>query len=117
MDPRFDFDCYAPRDIARRVSDIGVAKARLPLASLAMLGMLAGAFIGMGAMFMVIVHADASLGFAVKRVLGGAVFSLGLFLVLVAGAELFTGNNLLAMAWAEGELSTREVLANWAVVC
>jgi formate/nitrite transporter len=50
-------------------------------------------------------------------VLGGVVFSLGLLLVVVAGAELFTGNNLLAMAWADGCLSTRDVLVNWAVVC
>ncbi len=117
MDPKFEFDCYAPKDIARRVSDVGVAKAHLPVLSIVMLGMLAGAFIGLGGLFMVIVHADASLGFAAKRVVGGTVFSLGLFLVLVAGAELFTGNNLLAMAWAEGKLRTGEVLRNWALVC
>jgi formate/nitrite transporter len=117
MDPKFDFDCYAPRDIARRVAEVGVAKARLPLLSLVMLGMLAGAFIGLGGMFMVIVHADAALGFAAKRVLGGLAFSLGLFLVVVAGAELFTGNNLLAMAWAERRITTLEVLRNWVLVC
>jgi formate/nitrite transporter FocA (FNT family) len=53
---------------------------------------------------------EPNLGFAASRVLGGAAFSLGLLLVVVAGAELFTGNNLLAMAWAQGALSTREVL-------
>jgi formate/nitrite transporter len=113
----FGSDAFSPAQIAQRVSEVGVAKARLPLLQLAMLGMLAGAFIGLGALFSVIVFSDAALGFAAKRVLGGAVFSLGLFLVVVAGAELFTGNNLLAMAWAEGKITSRELLRNWAVVC
>ncbi len=110
-------DAYAPREIAERVSEVGVAKARMPALQLAMLGMLAGAFIALGSLFFVVVASDASLGFAAKRVLGGAVFSLGLFLVVVAGAELFTGNNLLAMAWADGKVTTGEVLRNWTVVC
>jgi len=111
------FDAYSPREIAERVEAAGLAKAATPLLSLFMLGLLAGAFIGLGALFSVIVFGDASLGFAVQRVLGGVVFSLGLLLVVVAGAELFTGNNLLAMAWAHGLVSTAEVLHNWAVVC
>ena len=111
------FDAYSPRQIAERVEAACVVKAGTPLLSLAMLGVLAGAFIGLGALYSVIVFADPSLGLAAKRVLGGVVFSLGLVLVVVAGAELFTGNNLLAMAWAQGSVSTREVLHNWAVVC
>ena len=107
----------SPREIAEKVESIGVAKARLPLLSMAMLGMVAGAFIGLGALFFTIVLADSTLGFATQRILGGVVFSLGLFLVVVAGAELFTGNNLLAMAWADGRVSTAEVLRNWVVVC
>ena len=67
--------------------------------------MLAGAFIGLGALYFTLVVSDASLGFAAARVTGGVVFSLGLLLVVVAGAELFTGNNLLAMAWADGCVS------------
>lgn len=113
----YTFDAYAPREIAQRVSDLGVAKARTPVLSLVMLGMLAGAFIGLGALFNVVVLSDASMPMAARRVLGGVLFSLGLFLVLVAGAELFTGNNLLAMAWAERKVTTREVLFNWIVVC
>jgi formate/nitrite transporter len=111
------FDAYAPREIAARVKDFCVAKAALPLLSLAMLGVLAGAFIGLGAMMFTLVASDTSLGFAASRLLGGLVFSLGLLLVVVAGAELFTGNNLLAMAWADGCVTTRQVLRNWAVVC
>jgi formate/nitrite transporter len=111
------FDAFAPREIHDKVCNLGVTKAHLPVRSIVMLGMLAGAFIGLGALFYVIVLSDASMGFAAKRVLGGVVFSLGLFLVLVAGAELFTGNNLLAMAWAENCITTREVLVNWVIVC
>ena len=112
----FGSDAYAPKEIAQRIEEIGVAKARLPLLSMAMLGVLAGAFIGLGALYFTLVMSDPSLGFAGARVLGGVVFSLGLVLVVVAGAELFTGNNLLAMAWVAGKLSGAEVLRNWAVV-
>ncbi|HEX6155976.1 MAG TPA: formate/nitrite transporter family protein [Burkholderiales bacterium] len=111
------FDAYSPRQIAERLQALCIAKAATPLLSLVMLGMLAGAFIGLGALFAVIVLSDASLGFAASRLLAGLVFSLGLMLVVVAGAELFTGNNLLAMAWAHGALSTRDVLHNWVIVC
>jgi formate transporter len=111
------FDVYSPSEIAERVSQVGVAKARLPSVPLVMLGMLAGAFIALGSLYYVIVVADPALPHALQRVLGGTVFSLGLLLVVVAGAELFTGNNLLAMAWADGKLGTREVLFNWLVVC
>jgi formate transporter len=111
------FDAYSPRQIAERVEAACLAKAHTPLLSLVMLGVLAGAFIGLGSLFYVIVASDASLGPAASRVLGGTVFSLGLILVVVAGAELFTGNNLLAMAWAQGSLTTKDVLHNWTVVC
>jgi len=111
------FDAYTPREIAERVEAACLAKATTPLLSLAMLGVLAGAFIGLGSLFYVIVASDPALGFAAKRVLGGLVFSLGLILVVVAGAELFTGNNLLAMAWAHGRLTSGEVLHNWGIVC
>lgn len=113
----FGFDAFAPKEIAERVENVGVAKARLPVLSMVMLGVLAGAFIGLGALYFVLVISDASLGFALGRVLGGIVFSLGLMLVVVAGAELFTGNNLLAMAWADGKISTAELLKNWGIVC
>ena len=117
MSEIFGSDAYAPREVAQRVENVGVVKARLPLLPLALLGGLAGAFIGLGALFFTIVKSDATLGFASAQVLGGVAFCLGLLLVVVAGAELFTGNNLLAMAWADGKVSSREVLRNWGVVC
>ena len=113
----YGLDAYSPREIADRLQNVGVTKARLPLLQMTMLGVLAGGFIGLGALYFTIVASDASLGFAASRVLGGVAFSLGLILVSVAGAELFTGNNLLAMAWADGRIGTAEVLRNWAVVC
>ncbi len=110
-------DAYAPAQIAQRIESVGVTKAKLPTLPLLMLGVLAGAFIGLGAMLFALVKSDASLGFAASALLGGLVFSLGLLLVVVAGAELFTGNNLLAMAWADGRITSREVLRNWGLVC
>jgi formate transporter len=111
------FDAYSPREIAQRVQDVCMLKSRMSLLQLVMLGILAGAFIGLGSLYYVIVASDPALPHALQRVLGGVVFSLGLLLVVVAGAELFTGNNLLAMAWADGCLPTGDVLYNWVVVC
>lgn len=71
-----EFDAFSPREIAQRLSALGVAKTRLPLVSLVMLGMLAGAFIGLGAMFNVIILSDASIPIALRRALGGIVFSM-----------------------------------------
>ena len=112
----FGFDAFSPAQIAQRVESIGVAKARLPLLSLAMLAIVAGGFIGLGALYYTLVASDTTLGFAAARVLGGVAFSLGLILVVVAGAELFTGNNLLVMAWADGRISLAELARNWLVV-
>jgi formate transporter len=112
----FGFDCYSPREIAARVEEIGVAKLELPWLSQFALGVLGGGFIGLGAMFFTLVAADPTLGFALSRVLGGVVFSLGLILVVIAGAELFTGNNLLIMARVSGRIGTRRMLAHLALI-
>ncbi|HMW39159.1 MAG: formate/nitrite transporter family protein [Saprospiraceae bacterium] len=112
----FGFDAFSPSEIAERIENIGVVKARLPLLSMIMLGILAGSFIALGAMFYTLVISDAGLSFAAGRILGGLVFSLGLLMVIVAGAELFTGNNLLVMAWADGHISGLEVIRNWTLV-
>lgn len=112
----YGFDAFSPAEIIARVETVGVAKARLPIGPMLMLSVLAGAFIGLGALYYVLVRSDATIGFAARQVLGGAVFSLGLLMVVVAGAELFTGNNLLVMAWAAGKITTRELLRNWLIV-
>lgn len=117
MSEMYGFDVFSPKEIAQKVESVGVNKARLPFLQTALLGVLAGVFIGLGSLYFIIVASDATLGFAVQRVLGGVVFCLGLLLVVIAGAELFTGNNLLAMAWADGKITTRELLRNWVIVC
>lgn len=109
-------DAYQPSQIAQRVEEMGVAKARADALSLFVLAVLAGAFISLGALFFTVVITGSSLGFGATRLLGGLSFCLGLVLVVIGGAELFTGNNLLAMAWASRLISTREVLRNWLLV-
>lgn len=116
MSELFGFDAFSPKEIARKVEEVGVTKARLPIRSMLMLGVLAGAFIGLGALYYVIVRSDASLSAAIRQILGGMAFALGLILVTVAGAELFTGNNLLILAWADRKISTFELMRSWAVV-
>lgn len=116
MASNLGIDLYSPKEIAEKVENIGVVKANLPLRTMAMLGILAGAFISFGALYFTLVASDASLGFALTRVLGGLAFSLGLILVAVAGAELFTGNNFLVMAWAEGRIPFGLLARNWAIV-
>lgn len=106
-------DAYSPREIAHRVRNVGVAKAQTDTLTLLVLGVLAGAFISLGALFFTVVTTGSTLGFGATRVLGGLSFSLGLILVVIGGAELFTGNNLIAMAWASHMVTTRQVLRNW----
>jgi formate transporter len=109
-------DAYKPAEIALRVQQMGVAKAKADTLTVLVLAILAGAFISLGALFFIIVATNSTLGFGMTRLVGGLVFSLGLILVVIGGAELFTGNNLLAMAWAGGFISTKDVLRNWALV-
>jgi len=118
-DRRYDpslIDAYAPDQIARRIEVIGIAKARLSTLPLFTLAMLAGAFIALGAMFYTVAVTDTGLGLGPTRLLGGFAFSLGLILVLIGGAELFTGNALIVMGWASGKISTRALMRNWAIV-
>jgi formate/nitrite transporter len=107
---------YTPEQIAQRVEMIGCAKAELAALPTFVLGLLAGAFIAFGAMLYTAVVTGTDAGYGPARLLGGIAFSLGLVLVIVGGAELFTGNNLLVMAWAERKVSTARLLRNWAIV-
>ena len=103
--------------MARKAESVGVNKAGLDAGSTFMLAVLAGAFIALGAVFATTVVADSgSLPWGVTRLLAGTVFSLGLILVIVGGAELFTGNNLIVMAWAARKVSTSRLLRNWGIV-
>ncbi len=111
-------DALLPREMAAKAEAVGETKAALPLLDTFALAVLAGAFIALGAMFSTTALAGAAdeLPFGVARVLAGLVFSLGLILVVVAGAELFTGNNLIVMAWADGRVALARLLRNWGIV-
>lgn len=114
--PIFNLNAYSPAEIKEAIEKVGVKKANLPFLASLMLAVIAGGSVGLGALYYSIIVSDAELNFATARVMGGLAFSLGLTIVLVGGAELFTGNNLLVMAWASGSVSTRDVLRNWVVV-
>ena len=114
--PTLDLDAYTPERITERVEAAGVSKAELEFVSTLVLAILAGAFIAFGAMLYTLIVTGSDLGFGPTRLLGGIGFSLGLILVVIAGAELFTGNNLIVMAWADGKVSTRRLMRNWAIV-
>lgn len=116
MDNPTGVDAYAPAQIALRVETAGVAKAGQTLLQTLVLGVLAGVFVAFGGLLFLLVMTEPGLGFGLARWLGGIAFSLGLVLVVVGGAELFTGNNLLVMAWAERLVSTAALLRNWILV-
>ena len=112
--PIFNFNAYSPAEIQEAIETVGVKKATIPILPCFILAVVAGGSIGFGALYYSIVASAADLSFATIRVLGGLVFSPGLAIVLIGGAELFTGNNLIVMAWASGKISTMAVLRNWA---
>lgn len=109
-------DAHPPPEIARRVERLGVAKARADTLTVLVLAVLAGAFVSLGALLFTVIVTGSSLGFGPTRLLGGVGFCVGLVLVIVAGAELFTGNTLLAMAWASRRIGVRDVARNWLLV-
>ena len=109
-------DAYPPAAVAGRAEAVGITKGKLDTLSTILLGILAGVFIGLGAMFCTLVTTDAGLGFGLTKLLGGLAFSLGLILVVVAGSELFTGNCLIVMSWMSGRTSLARLLRNWGLV-
>ena len=109
-------DALFPADMAAKAEQLGVTKAHLPLRRLVPLGVLAGAFIALGANFSTVVTAGTGLDAGVSRALGGVVFALGLILVVVGGAELFTGNTLIVMAYASRRVTATALLRNWLIV-
>jgi formate transporter FocA len=122
-------DALLPAEMALRAEKIGVSKAHMGLFTLFALGVLAGIFIALGAIFATTVTAPTMgvnpatgeqmatwLPFGITKLIGGFAFCLGLILVVVAGAALFTGNNLIIMAWANRRISTSSVLRNWGIV-
>jgi formate/nitrite transporter len=114
--PATGVDALPPPAMAGRAEEVGIAKAGLDSASTFALAVLAGAFIAMGAVFATVATAGGDLPYGIGRLVGGVTFALGLILVVVAGAELFTGNNLIVMAWASRRITTIRLLRNWTIV-
>lgn len=113
----FSVDALVPKEMAQKAEDVGVAKVSLGPLRMLSLAVLAGAFISLGAIFATTITTGAGdLPFGVGKLLGGFVFCLGLILVIAAGAELFTGNNLIIMAWASRKVGTGALLRNWMIV-
>jgi len=130
MAGEFQIDALLPVDMAAKAEQLGVRKVNLKWVNMFALAILAGAFIALGAIFATTVSAgsfsstlpEAEGAIATAwppgfvRLLSGTAFTLGLILVIVAGAELFTGNNLIVMAWANRKVSTGLLLKNWVIV-
>ena len=114
--PIFNLNAYSPAEIKEAVEKVGAKKANLPFLASLMLAVIAGGSIGLGALYYTVIVSDAELTFAAARMMGGLAFSLGLVIILIGGAELFTGNNLIVMAWASGHVSTKKMLRNWLIV-
>ncbi len=124
---RVMFDAIMPAAMAVRAEESGIKRAELDPLTVLVLAVLGGAFIAFGAIFATTVTAgsaaitsadggaalSAGLPYGITRLLTGLVFCLGLVLVVVGGAELFTGNVLIVMAWASHKVATRAVLLNW----
>lgn len=105
-----------PASMELKNERVAETKAGTDLASALVLAVMSGAFISLGAIFMLVVKSDATLPFAATQLLGGFAFTLGLFLVLAAGAELFTGNCLMVMGPLSGRFSWGKLLSSWLVV-
>ena len=114
--PEIRLDPYAPAEMAVRVETAGVKKANGSFLTLATLGLLAGAFIAFGAQVATIVGTESGLGYGPTQFLVGVAFSVGLIMVIIAGAELFTGNTLIVMAWLDKQVTTGSLLRNWVIV-
>ena len=106
-------DALTPKEITEKVLGLGVTKSSMDLRTQLPLTVLAGFYIGLGGLFCTLFMSDSTLPFAVQKFMGGAVFSLGLYLVLVAGAELYTGNTMLAGAAVDGRISWGAAVMNW----
>ncbi len=109
-------EAFAPNEVAQKTEAAGKTKGERDTLSTMLLGILAGVFIGLGAMFCTVVTTSAGLGFGMTKLMGGLSFCLGLILVVVAGAELFTGNTLIVMSWISGRSSFARLLRNWGLV-
>jgi formate/nitrite transporter len=113
---QLDIDAYVPDQMAVRVEQAGITKSNRDFITTFTLSMMAGVFIGLGAAFFTFVIHDSTLSVGLTKLIGGFVFSLGLILVIITGAELFTGNNLIVMAFVSRKITMGQLLRNWGIV-
>jgi len=111
-----DVNFFLPKDVAGKVCEAGVGKCKLPILKMFILAILAGVYIAFGAQLFLLVGSDSTLGFGFTRFLSASVFTVGLMMVVVGGAELFTGNNLVLIAALDKKVTWGELLKNWVVV-
>ena len=111
-----NIDAYGPAQMALRVEKAGIVKSRRDFLSTITLAMMAGVFISLGAVFFTYVIHDSTLSLGLTKLIGGVVFSLGLILVIITGAELFTGNNLIVMACVSRKITLVQLIRNWGIV-
>ena len=119
MATELSMDALLPGEMAAKAESIGVKKALTPWATLFVLAILAGAFVALGSVFATTVtagFAQAGWPVGIQKLTAGVAFSLGLILIVIGGAELFTGNTLIVMAWANAKVSTLLLLRNWFIV-
>src|SRR5690242_10888804 len=110
------FDAIMPATMALRAEESGVNRTSTDPTTMFVLSVLAGAFVSFGAIFATTVSAGAvGMPYGVVRLLVGLAFTTGLIMVIIAGAELFTGSNIIVMAWASGKVTTRALLLNWII--
>jgi formate transporter len=131
LSPQFiTFEAILPAAMALRAEENGANRAAIDPLNLLVLSILGGAFVSFGAIFATTVGAGSfnflaegsapaaiagKMPFGLYRLLIGTVFSVGLIMVVIAGAELFTGNNMIVMAWASGRVATAALLTNWTI--
>lgn len=108
-------DALRPADIAQRIEAVSVERADLTTRKLIVLGVLGGIYVGLGGALATLALTDSGLGFGLARLSAGVAFSLGLILLVIAGGELFTGNNLMVLALASRKVSAHSVWRNWSL--
>ncbi len=118
MDNQMSKDILSPIEMREKVILSGILKNKLPFGQLLLLSILAGAYIAFGAIFssVIALGMPGNWPYGIMKTLQGLAFSLGLILVVVGGAELFTGNNLMVIAWLDKKINSLAVIRNWSIV-
>ncbi len=111
----YDVDAYSPQQIAARIDAVAAVKAKDSPAATFWLGVNAGVFIALGAQFATLVISDSGLHAGLTAVVGAICFCLGLIMVVVGGAELFTGNCMVVVGYLEKRITTRRIFDHWTI--